>query len=217
MLDFVDIAKSAIDRSPDILEYVRSWTGVKELKPLTPDEWFVEGHGIVGGAKDEHGIWIPKHAVNGRVYLWAPPPVIADAALEEGLRATHKRSDAFHVFVLPRLCTPLWSRLFFKLCDFHFRLPVGSPAWPMGMHEPLWIGISLPFIRHRPWTIRGTPLLVDLAGRLQEVLSSGESDGQDILRQLLQITRWLDSLSEHMAQGVLRMPGNGKISNDEAD
>jgi hypothetical protein len=120
MLDFVDIAKSAIDRSPDILEYVRSWTGVKDLKPLTPDEWFVEGHGIVSGTKDEHGVWIPKHAVNGRVYLWAPPPVIADAALEECLRATHKRSDAFHVFVLPRLCTPLWSRLFFKLCDFHF-------------------------------------------------------------------------------------------------
>lgn len=87
----------------------------------------------------------------------------------------------------------------------------------MSMHEPLWIGISLPFVRHRPWTIRGTPLLVDLAGRLQEVLSSGKSDGRDILRQLLRTVRRLDSLPEHMARGVLRMPGSGKISNDEAD
>lgn len=156
MLNFIDISKTAVDRHPPILEYIRLWAGPQITSALKPEEWFVEGHGITGGQKDAHTIWIPQHAPNGRTYLWAPPPVLGDIALEECLKATHKRSDACHIFVLPRLYTPLWSRLFFKLCDFHFRIPAGSPRWPSGMHEPLWIGIALPFIRHRPWTWEGT-------------------------------------------------------------
>ena len=215
MLSFVDIAKTAVERSPAVLDFVRSWTD-KSIIPLTTEEWFREGHGIIGGRRDSHGIWIPTHAKAGRMYLWSPPPVVADAALEECLRAVHKRSDATHVFVIPRLCTPSWSRLFFKLCDFHFRVPAGSPFWPSGMHEPLWIGISLPFIRHRPWSLRGTPLLVGLARDMQEVFSSGEGDGRDILRKLLRVQGRVNSLSERLARGVLRMPGSGEVSDDEA-
>ena len=73
MLDYVDLAKSATDRHPPLLEFVRSWTQKPKLKPLTAEEWFVEAHGIIGGCKDSHGVWIPKHANNGRLYLWVPP------------------------------------------------------------------------------------------------------------------------------------------------
>lgn len=179
MFKFIDIARSTVERAPAVLEYIKSWTN-GDIEPLTPCQWYREGHGVVGGKRDAHGIWIPSHAKSGRMYLWSPPPVIADVALEECLRAVHKQTDATHVFVIPRLCTPLWSRLFFKLCDFHFRVPAGSPFWPTGMHEPLWVGISLPFVRHRPWTLRGTPLLVGLARDLQEVFASGQGDGRDI-------------------------------------
>ena len=183
---------------------------------LTPKQWFVEAHGITGGKKDHHGVWIPDHANNGKFYLWAPPPVVADVCLEECLKAVHKRRDAFHIFLLPRLFTPAWTRLFHKLCDFVAVFPVGSPHWPADMHEPLWIGFSLPFIRHPPWALRGTPLLVELGRQLREVLSTSEEDGGNILLKLLRTSRRVTGLSKRVTRGVLRMPREGIISNEGA-
>lgn len=196
------------------LDYFRSWMQ-PDIIPLTPEQWFREGHGIVGGTRDKHGLWIPSHAANGQMYLWTPPPIVADVAVEEALRAVHKRTDVTHVFAIPRLCSPLWSRLLFKLCDFHFRVPAGSPFWLSNMYEPLLISISLPFIHHRPWSLRGTPLLVGMERELQEVLSAGEGDGRDILRQLLRVKGRVNSLSERLACGVLRMPRCGEVPDDE--
>ena len=84
MLSFIDLALPAIRRSPGIADFVRSWVEpvCGKLKVLGTDEWFVEGHGIIGGMKDSHGIWIPTHAKNGKAYLWSLTPVIADVALE---------------------------------------------------------------------------------------------------------------------------------------
>lgn len=62
MLDFVPLAKSEFVRSPSCLAWVRSWWGrdmEKPLVPLTPEQWFVEGHSIRGGARDADVIWIP--------------------------------------------------------------------------------------------------------------------------------------------------------------
>ena len=103
MLSFIDLALPATRRSPKIVEFVKSWVPwtCGQLKVLAPEEWFVEGHGIIGGEKDAHGIWIPTHAINGRAYLWSPAPVIAEVALEECLKAVHKRMDAYHIFVIP--------------------------------------------------------------------------------------------------------------------
>jgi hypothetical protein len=61
MLSFVDLSVTAVDRHPPVLDWVRSWTGLETLEPLTPEEWFVEGHGIVGGKKDRRGVWMPDH------------------------------------------------------------------------------------------------------------------------------------------------------------
>ena len=215
MLSFVDLATSAVQRHPPILEYLRDWTSRSGLEPLSPEQWFVEGHGITGGRLNEDGIWIPSHASNGHYYLWAPPPIVGDVALEECLKSVHKRSDAFHIIVLPRLFTPRWSRLFYKCSDFTFRIPAGSPIWPSHLHEPLWIGIVFPLNRFQPWSIRGTPLLVELGRELQEVLSTREADGGDILRKLLRVQRKLPSVPEHVARGMLRMPRRGDVPDDE--
>ena len=189
MLSFIDLALSATVRAPEVIEFVKSWVEpvLGELKHLTPAEWFVEGHGIVGGKKDARGVWIPSHAEAGKVYLWSPPPVIADVALEECLKAVHKRTDSYHIFVIPRLFTPRWTRLLYKLSDFIFHVQPGSRHWPSDMHEPLFIGISLPLLNRYPWTLRGTPLLVELEGQLRKVQGSGKGDGRDILQQLLGI------------------------------
>ena len=61
------------------------------------------------------------------MFLWAPPPSVADAALEELLKSRPKRTDLFHVIVLPMLMAPRWRRLFLKVCDFTF---VASPGLP---------------------------------------------------------------------------------------
>lgn len=79
MLSFLDLDKSAIDRCPKLLDWVRDWTMQPELAPLTPEEWFVEGHGIVGGHLDDHGVWMPDHEPAGKMHLWAPAPAVADA------------------------------------------------------------------------------------------------------------------------------------------
>ena len=50
------------------------------------------------------------------------------------MKARHKRTDLFHVVVIPRLMTPRWRRLFNKACDFLFIVSPG-PSFvltPMG-------------------------------------------------------------------------------------
>ena len=207
MLTFVDLAKSACDRQgPPLLDWIRGWTKSTDLLPLTPEEWFVEGHGIIGGERNAHGIWIPKHEPRSSIHLWTPPPAVADVALEELLKARHKRSDTYHIIVIPRLYTPRWRRLFNKACDFTFSVPPNKSFWSAAMFEPLWVGIVLPFTHHRPWQLKRAPLLVDLERELREVLRDGDGDGRHILLQLLNLNKRLARVSKGVARKVLRMP-----------
>ena len=155
MLSFVDLSRTAIERRPGVLEFVRSWVApiLGDSTVLLPEEWFRKGQGIVGGTKDSTGLWIPQHASDGKVYIWSPPPIIADVALEECAKAIHKRTDAYHIFLIPRIYSPLWMRLLYKVSDFVFQLPPASQHWPSSMHEPLFIGISFPglYDEHRCW------------------------------------------------------------------
>ena len=110
MLSFGVLSNTALERHPALLDFVRSWTTpiLGESKGLSVEGWFQEGHGITGGAKGRCGIWTPTHAAEGRSYIWAPPMVIADVALEECAKAIHKRTNAYHILIIPRLYTPLW-------------------------------------------------------------------------------------------------------------
>ncbi len=134
MLQFVPLAQGDIERQPGLVEFWETMVGRALQHPinmLKVEDWFQEGHGIVGWFKDAHGIWIPKHAENGRVYLWAPLPIIVDVALlEECLKAIQKRLDTFHIFMILRLFSPTWIRMFYKLANFIFTIPVGSLLWP---------------------------------------------------------------------------------------
>ena len=42
---------------------------------------------------------MPSNEPPGKIHLWAPPPLVADAALKDLLKAHHKRTDTFHVVV----------------------------------------------------------------------------------------------------------------------
>ena len=211
MLEFVDLHKSACERHPPLLDWIRSWTQRRSLEPLTPEGWFTDGHGITGGSLDKHGVWIPTHGPKNEMFLWAPPPAAADAALEELARARHKRTDTFHVIAIPRLMLPRWRRLFNKLCDFTFVVSPGASFWTAGMFEPLWVGILLPFTHHRAWCFKRAPLLVALGRVLRCMLTASEEDARDLLRKLLLLPRWIATLSERVASGVLHVPRGGPV------
>ena len=116
MLDYVDIVHTATSRSQLLISFVCSWMDIGNLMPLLEAEWFDVGHGIMGGARDAHGLWIPTHVPNGWVYWWDPPPVIASVALEEALRARHKRTDATHIFFFTPFVLPLLDPAILQTC-----------------------------------------------------------------------------------------------------
>ena len=117
-------------------------------------------------------------------YLWAPPPAIAEVALEELRKARIKRQDSTHIFVCPRLMTPVWLKQFFKVADFVFKIPVKCSFWPPNMHEPCFVGICFPYLRCKPWCIRRTPQLLSFQRRLQKMWEVSEMAAGDLLREL---------------------------------
>ncbi len=106
--------------------------------------------------------------------------------------------------------------MLYKLSDFIFAIPPGSQHWPCHMHEPLFIGISLLLVTCCPWSLRQTPLLVELERRLRKVLKAGEGDGRDILCELLRIPGRLGAMSDDMARLLLQVPGNREVSSEDA-
>jgi hypothetical protein len=69
MLSFVDLGKSPLERSPCLLVWIQSWYLDASAEPLSPEDWFERGHGITGGQRDKHNVWIPTHEPSGRTHL----------------------------------------------------------------------------------------------------------------------------------------------------
>jgi hypothetical protein len=208
MLTFVDLALNTVECHPPILDWVRTWTDCLDLVALMPEGWYEEGHGTTGGGVlDKHKVWIPTHGKKGGLFLWTPPPAMSDAAIEELLKVRHKRTNTFHVVMIPRLMTLRWRRLFYKACDFTFVVSPGTSFWPSDMFEPLWVGIILPFSQYRPWCFKQAPLLVNIGRDLCEVLAAGETDRRDILQKLLKLPGLVAPMLERMACGVLHIQG----------
>jgi hypothetical protein len=91
--------------------------------------------------------------------------------LEELLKARHKKTDTFHVVLIPRLMAPRWRRLFHKAVDLSFVVDAGISFWPSNMYEPLFVGVVFPFTftRHRPWCLKRSPLMVEVGRELRQV------------------------------------------------
>jgi hypothetical protein len=149
-----------------------------------------------------------SRCMNQRTYLhlWSQQPPVADAALDELLKARHKCTNLFHVVVVPRLMALQWQRLFNMACNFTFVVSPVSSFWPSGMFEPLWVGILLPFTPHRPWCFNRAPLLVKLRKKLQELLKTREEDAGDLLWKLLKLLGRVGSILQRVACRVLHIP-----------
>lgn len=190
MLEFLPFHQSALDRSPTLQAWIESWTSTDGLPTLflSPIDWYTAGH-------------------TASRAIWTPPPAAADAALAELAKAIHKRPHHSHIIVIPRLMTSRWRRLFGKLCDLQFTIPLGCPFWTHSQFEPLVVGVVFPFIRHRPWRLRGTPFMDRLARQLSTMPPSDHSWGGHILCQLFQQTRGFNSMSASLVWQVLHSTG----------
>ena len=200
MLDFVPLHLSALTRHPELEQWVSSWIG-SDLITLTPTDWFSRGHDVIGGKVCEDGFWRPLEAAGA--YLWTPPPAAADVALEQLRIARIKRQASTHVFVCPRLMTPIWLKQLHKAADLVFTVPAGVSCWPDAMFEPLLIGVVFPFLSFSPWQLKGCPKLLSLGRQLSRVWQDEQMDAGFILREFCALCRRMESMPRDVVRKLL--------------
>jgi hypothetical protein len=165
-LSFLPLDKSALDLSPKLAEWIgETLPGRHAWRTLSPKGWYTEGHG------DGH-------------FLWAPPPAVADAVLEQLCEAALCRPWNAHVFVCPAHMTYKWRKQLRKVADLVVTIPVGGELWPKENHEPLVFALICPFLAYSPWRVKGTPRLVGGQNPLPKVWSPDWSAERNILRKL---------------------------------
>lgn len=167
MLQYVPLHLSAMDRSATITTWLESWASSDGV-PFTilePFAWFSSGHRSPRG-------------------VWCPPPAAADAALPEVAKAIHRHPHLSHIILIPRLMTSHWRRLFGKIVDIQFTVPLGCTFWPLTNFEPLVVGIVFPLTRHPPWRLCGTTFMDCMARELSALPPSDHTWGRPLLCQL---------------------------------
>jgi hypothetical protein len=200
MLSFIPFHLSAIDRSDELIAWIRSWAG-PELEVLAPEEWFGRGHDHEGGQKDEAGFWRVK--TRPGIFLWVPPPAAADVAIEELRKARIKRQESAHIMVIPRLLSPEWLKQLWKASDVVFEVPAGSTFWGKSCFEPLIVGLTFPFLRCSPWQLRGTPKMLSVARHMRRLSKADNVDQGPVLRQLLLEQKRLQSMPADVVRRML--------------
>ena len=206
MNSYIPIGSPAHERSPKLLEWIQLWSGLGDrLKPLTPEGWQWEGHGLnpndVWTNTDDIKFPIRDHSRD--IYLWCPAPAIASVALEELRKSRHKRPDLIHIFVCPKLMTPLWRKHLLRTCCFSFYVDPGLAHWPDSMHESLLIAVYLPYLPCYPWTFRRTESVLELERKLRTVPKVQGGAQGPVLREFLSFTRWVPTMHESLVRDLL--------------
>ena len=204
MLSFIPLHLSALEREPGLKDWISTWarTGRKEpLEYLSPTDWFVRGHDIIGYRVNVEGRKLPTYQKG--IFIWTPPPAAAHQALEELRQDMHKRQASTHVFIVPHLMTPEWRTQLYKTADLIFALPFGDEHWPASNHESLTIAACFPYIHREPWELKSSPLMGRMAGELHQLLSKSPSTGRDLLSQLFELSTRFDKVSLRQLRKLL--------------
>ena len=192
MLAYIPLHKSPLQRDPSLQNWFCSWWDPygTPFEVLTPEGWFMTAHAP-------------------GCFLRDVPPAAGEAAVEQLGKARHKRPQAVHIFVCPRLMTYSWRKTLGKNSNILFNVPVGSPVWPASQHKTLVVGICFPILSHRLWTFKGSSLVDRACGDLRGLSPDTQSWGRDLLRKFLSSVRSLASLPRRMVWEVLRPAGRG--------
>lgn len=201
MLSFLPLHLNALERSCKVRDWLLTWLPGDPIF-LEPMDWFQRGHGIVRWAKNTDGSSIPVFAETS-VLVWTPPPYAADVAIAEFRKAVHKRPTHTHAFICPRLCHPRWRRHFYRACDAVVEIPAGTPGWPTEMYELLLIGLIFPFLRVRPWQLRGTPRMFELARSVRQVCKDDGMDPGPLLREFCELCLRVQFMPSELVRRVL--------------
>ena len=210
MISFVPLHLGALERNTVTADWIRSWAG-NQITFLEPLDWFQRGHDIVGWSKEEGSLFsFPIHE-KGR-YCWTPPPAAADVAIEQLRIARIKRQDSSHIFVCPRLMTPLWMKQVYKACDVVVFVAPGTPGWPADMLEPLLIGFCFPYLDSYPWQLRSTPKMYSFARKLHGVRKTPDVDPGPLLRQFWIQCQQLRTMPQRMVPKLLYFRSESELS-----
>ena len=91
----------------------------------------------------------------------------------------------------------------YRASDIVFQVLPGPESWPPGMHEPILIGILFPFLRSRPWQLRGTPKMFAVGRQLRSLPDDSEVDRRDLLRKFWVQCHGLRHVPEDVVRRVL--------------
>ena len=193
VLHYVPIHLNGIQRSPKLLDWIKSWWDEPELGPLhvmTPEDWFLR-------VMDEGN------------FLWVVPPSAGEAAVEQLCCHVHGRPNTHHLFVIPRLCTCSWRKQLLKVCDVVLTIQPQFSFWEADMHEPLLVGIYFPLlppdIRFKPWQLKPTKFVERFKTNLHRMQAARESVDWNILRKFLLQARSIPTLPDGMARQLLQV------------
>lgn len=75
------------------------------------------------------------------------------------------------------------------------------------MYKPLWVGVVLVFVFFRPWSIKQSPLMLELARQLCKVCKDSPASARNILRKLLKLPGKLGSVSPVVAHELTHAAG----------
>lgn len=204
MLSFVPIGRTAVERSPLLLEWIRTWTSDPTLTNLMESDWFWRGQGLSNEKwVNSDGMKFPIRSTE-KILVWTPAPCIADVALEALRKSIHKRPDLTHLFVCPKLMTYKWRKIMLRSCDCSFYVDAGPEYWNTDMHESLLIGIYLPLLPCPPWTFRRSNSVLALEGILRQVQKSKTGSQGTVLCKFLKFAWKLPSLQDGMVWDLLR-------------
>ena len=222
MLKICPWGKSAFERTPYLKPWVKSWTP-SGTEFLTPKDSYSRGQDHSGcyfdqlfstsEARKPKGFW--RINTKPGTFIWSPPPIVADVALEQLRRARLKRRESLHIFIVPHLFTPMWYKQLSKACDIVFEITPTHPFWSSDMFEPVVFGICFPYIKHRPWQLRGTPKMLSLGRKMRVMFKSQDVDHRYILSQLLLECRQLSTMPASVVWRVLHFRPKSDLSGKE--
>ena len=204
MLEFVPISKSALERSPLLINWIVSWIPHLKTKFLKSEEWFWKGQCLA----DDYfvncdGVKLPQRS-EYNAFAWLPPPCIADVCLEELRKSKHKRPDVFHIFVCPKLMTPRWRKHLLKTCTFSFYVDPGEAHWKEDMFESLLVAVYLPTLHCFPWTMKSTNTVLELERKLRQVQQIIGRSQASVLREFFSFQRNLSTMPEGLVSKMLQ-------------